>query len=159
MAQRIEGKAIGITVDGVRLDCQADMTLTITVDTETDDPCKEWEEDGGLVTSTVSWGDPSASQINWEATGSSAMLIESVGAGANNDGYLDLFGKVINGSNPYVDIEILVPALNATTEGRLFTGSGILTNLALNAPVTGKGTQDFTITGKGKPTWEDVPFA
>lgn len=155
--ERVEGKLISVVADDVAMGCQQDITINFNINTETDEPCKPIlaGTDGVSASKAVSWANPYATEISWDATFNAALLIETV---TSNPNYIDLVDKLVNKSEVEVTIEVLIPTMGTGTIGKKFEGIGIMSGLSLNAPTSGKANQDVTVTGKGKPTWTDVPF-
>lgn len=147
---RIEGKYVGTKVNGVFLRCQGDATYTITINTETDDPCKKLDYTGtdlAGVVSSIDWEDASVSSANWTLDVTQALFFNE------EDDEVDIEDEVINKDNAVFDVQFVVPANGAGTVSRIMEGSATLTSIAIGAPSSGKATKDLSFQGKGKPTW------
>ena len=148
--ERIEGKVVGVKADGTFLRCQADATLNITINTETDDPCKALDYTGtdvGGVTNVIDWEDPSVSTGSWTIDVSKSMFYDSL------EDEVDFVDQVLNEDNAIFGVQFVIPSNGAGTFSRIFEGDAILTSIALGAPSSGKATEDLSFQGKGKPTW------
>lgn len=154
--ERIEGKVVGVKVNDKFLRCQADATLNITINTEQDEECKDLDYVGNDVSGTsgsLTWEDSSISTVTWSIDLNAGMFYDTI------SGEVDFVDEVVNKDNVVFSVQFVIPSKGNGTSAKYFEGDAVLTSLSLNAPTTGKATQDLSFTGKGKPTWTKVPYA
>lgn len=153
--ERIEGKVVGVKIEDQFLRCQADATLNITINTEQDEECKDLDYVGDNVagaSGNLIWEDSSISTAAWSIDLNAGMFYDSVA------GEVDFVDEVVNKDNVVFSVQFVIPSKGEGTSAKYFEGDAVLTSLSLNAPTTGKATQDLSFTGKGKPTWTKVPY-
>lgn len=151
--QNLEGRLIGITIDGNYYNCQTAGDLTLGTSLTKNPICKP-NPNGGL---SIAWETSNVDSKNWQITFSAQAFLDSIVGYKNNNDLIELF---ING-NLQVDVEFLTSA-NLTDEENyehdfLFEGPGLLGTVKLNAPAQGGSTYDVTITGNGAPTFTLIP--
>lgn len=155
-SNKIPGHLFGFSINGVKIRCQADATLNITVNTSEDDLCKP-ENDEIADGNFVPWTTSTADSRTWNLDISAAMLRDTF-APANDNVAIDKM--IIDGSIYVDDIEFgTAPGQKFATFGVLYSGSGLLTGFTLNAPVTGAATQDITILGSGPLVRTTIPMS
>lgn len=151
--QVLQGKLIGVSVDGEFPDCQTDATLTLTVNTEETDPCKPAP---GESSSSADWVKPTVSS-------KTGTLDFSAKAWASSSGYnqSDIAEKIINGD---AKVEWQFMTIQTTDfnenheEAWVFSGDGILTSLAITGAAAGEATYDTSILLYDKPTLVRTPI-
>lgn len=152
MAGVLQGKLIGVKINGSFLRCQTDATLTINVNVTEDDPCKPTESDS---TNGASWTTHSVDTKDWSVS-VTAKTFADVSAGLLDNG--DIAGLMIDG-NP--SVEMTFQTIQTTDYDYssifLYEGTGTLTSFNLNAPVDGESTYDLEITGNGALTYTETP--
>ena len=147
--ERIEGKVVGVKVNDEFLRCQADATLNITINTEQDEECKDLDYVGDNVagaSGNLIWEDNSVTSVVWSIDLNAGMFYDSI------VGEVDFVDEVVNKNNVVFSVQFVIPSKGTGTSAKYFEGDAVLTSLSLNAPTTGKATQDLSFTGKGKPT-------
>ena len=152
MAGVLQGKLIGVKVNGQFLRCQTDATLSITVNTMDDDPCKPTEEDS---TNGTSWITHSIDTKTWNVS-VTAKAFADVQAGVLDNG--DITNLMITGDP---SVEMTFQTIQTTDYDHpsifLYEGTGTLTSFNFNAPVAGEATYDLEITGNGELQYTETP--
>lgn len=144
------GNIIGVRLGGIWLDCQVDATLNMTVNVTEDDPCKPNPDD--LEQGSTPWVERTADTRDWSIDFSQKLMKDSLAA-ANPD-----LGEMIINDEINVEVEFMtLPGQTKSNYDFVYSGTGILTNFTLNAPVTGAATTDATISGNGALTYVKVP--
>lgn len=145
MADVLQGKLIGVTVNGEFVDCQVDATLNLAVATEETDPCKPAP---GESSADASWAKPTVGTR-------SGTVDFSIKSFATSTGFnqADISNLIINGD---ATVEWQFMTIQTTDyshdEAWVYSGSGILTSQSINAPSTGESTSDTSIVMVDKPT-------
>lgn len=146
----VSGSVIGVRIGGVWLPCQTDATLNLTVNVTEDDPCKPDPADEDV--SDIAWVERTADSRDWSIDFSQKLMRNSLLA-ENPD-----IGELIVDGNVDVEVEFMTrPGQTKSDYDFVYSGSGILTNFTLNAPVTGSAITDSTISGNGPLTYVKVP--
>ena len=145
----IKGSTYLISVNGEKLTCQLDATLTLGQDMESEDACKNITPNSGGIT----WQDDTAGNKNWEVSGSGKVE-------ANDDTTLTtlrtLAKHFITSNEP---IEVSVGTNDATLPiAETYSGTAQITSLTANFPATGSATYDYTFTGKGALELTETPI-
>lgn len=151
--KNLEGRLIGITINGDYYNCQTTADLTLGTSLTKNPVCKP-SPTGSL---SVPWETSNIDSQNWAITFSAQSFLDSISGTKNNNDLLEL---IISG-NLNVDVEFLTSDALTTEEGYdhdfIFEGPGILATVKVNAPGTGGSTYDVTITGNGAPTFTLIP--
>lgn len=151
MANELPGKLLGVTIDGVFINCQIDATLTLTNNLTESTPCKpsptEAYKGGQPIKRTVDSRD-------WTITYSAKAFANAVAGNQNT-----LAQRMLAGGNPYVTVTFQTIQ---TTDydfpiAFVYEGEGVLQDLAINAPQDGDATHDGTIVANGDLTYTEVP--
>jgi len=151
MAGVLQGKLIGVKINGSYLRCQTDATLAITVNTTDDDPCKPTEDD---TTGSVSFVTHSIDSKAWTVTVTAKAFADQV-VGLLDNG--DIAALMIG--NPSVEMTFQTIQTTDYDYSSIFVyeGSGTLTSFTHNAPAAGESTYDLEITGNGALTYVETP--
>lgn len=139
MANIVQGSAFLVGVDGEKLTCQLDSTITMSQDMETEDACKS--VDG---TSSIRWADDTAGQKSWEVSGSGKVEDTDVTTKATLRALVEHWRT----SNEPIEVSV------GTNDPQLsfvetYSGTAQITSLTANFPANGSATYDYTFTGKG----------
>lgn len=152
MAGELQGKLIGVKINGSYIRCQTDATLSITQDVTDNDPCKPTEEE---ATNGASWAGHTAGTKSWTIS-VTAKTFADVAAGTLDNS--DIAALMITGDN---SVEVTFQTIRTTDYAFasvfLYEGTGTLTSFTHNAPVDGDSTYDLEITGNGALTFEETP--
>ncbi len=152
MAGAIQGKLIGVKVNGTYLRCQTDGTLTITTNTTDTDPCKPSEEE---ATNAASWVTHSIDSKAWTIS-ATAKTFADVAAGVIDNS--ELANLMIVGTP---SVEVTFQTIRTTDydfdEIWVYEGTGTITSFTINAPGAGESTYDIEITGNGALTYTETP--
>lgn len=151
--QNLEGRLIGVKIDGNFYNCQTAGDLTLGTSLTKNPICKP--NPSGTI--SVAWETSNVDSKNWQITFSAQSFLDSITGYKNNN---DLITSFVNG-NLQVEAQFLTSANLTDTENYehdfLFEGAGILGTIKLNAPAQGGSTYDVTITGNGEPTFTLIP--
>ena len=152
MAGALQGKLIGVKLNGVYVRCQTDATLTITSNTTDTDPCKPGEDES---TNASSWVTHSVDSKAWTLS-VTAKSFADIQAGVLDNN--DVAALMITG-NP--EVEITFQTIRTTDYDHdaifVYEGTGTLTSFTVNAPSTGESTYDIEVTGNGALTFTETP--
>lgn len=143
MATAINGKLLGVTVNGVKLRCQTDATLTIAQDTESGEACKD---DNGWVENFIT-------SKNWSISVTAKAFLDNIQLNQ-----ADLIALML-GNTDTVEVEFLsdaTPGVHSYPENQVFAGDAIISNFDWSAPV-GESTYTIDFTGTGAPTFTRIP--
>lgn len=151
--QNLEGRLIGITIDGNYYNCQTNADLTLGTSLTKNPVCKPSPTGG----STIAWDTSNIDSRNWVITFSAQSFLDSITGTKNNN---DLLSAFILG-NLSVEAQFLTSDALAAAEGYdhnfIFEGVGILSTIKVNAPAQGGSTYDVTITGNSAPSFTLIP--
>lgn len=149
----VTGKTYQVSVNGERLKCQLDSTITFTQDMESEDACKPEFTTGsaGIV-----WTDDTAGNKSYEISGSGKIEDDGSTISATNLSTCRTLSKHFIESNDPIEVSVgtVDPNLDMTVT---YSGTAQITSFTLNFPATGGATYDYTFTGKGAPTQTDTP--
>lgn len=142
----LKGGVIGLSINTTELQCELESSLSITINTTENDPCKPLSTEDYK---SASWTDPTVDTKSWTITGSAKAFADAV---AFNQ--LDLLELLVNG-DPIVQVQFYTKEHPDYDYDQIatFTGTGILSLDSWDAPAQGESTYSFTIEGKGKPTF------
>ncbi|MEI2271830.1 phage tail protein [Sphingobacterium sp. ML3W] len=149
--QVLPGSVIGITINGKEIQCELESSMSITVNTSDNDPCKPSSTEAYKA---AKWTDPTVDSKSWEITFNAKAFADSVEF--NN---LDMLELLING-DPIVEVQFYTkqhPDYDFD-EIAIFSGKGVLSMDDWTAPAEGESTYSGTIAGKGKPTFVRTPI-
>jgi|ERR1700744_170197 len=154
--QNLEGRLIGVTIDGNYYNCQTAGDLTLGTSLTKNPICKP-NPTSGAGALAIAWESSNVDSKNWQITFSAQSFLDSITGYKNNN---DLIAAFVTGTL-LVDVQFLTSAALTDTENYehdfLFEGQGILGTVKLNAPAQGGSTYDVTITGNGMPTFTLIP--
>lgn len=151
MADVLQGKLIGVTINGEFVNCQVDATLTLNVATEETDPCKPAP---GESSANASWAKPTVGTR-------SGTVDFSIKTFATNTGFnqADISEIIIDGD---AKTEWQFMTIQTTDydheEAWVYSGEGIFTSQSIAAPSTGESTSDTSIVMYDKPTIVRTPI-
>lgn len=152
--QNLEGRLIGVTINGNYYNCQTAGDLTLGTSLTKNPVCKPNPTNGSL---SIAWETSNVDSKNWQITFSAQSFLDSITGYKNNNDLLQYF---ITG-NLIVDVQFLTSANLTDAENYqhdfIFEGSGLLSTIKVNAPSQGGSTYDVTITGNGTPTFTLIP--
>lgn len=149
MAKAIPGKLLAVTINGQKYRCQTDGSLNITANLSEDDPCKP---DDQSTPAEAGWVTRSVDSRDWSMSFSAKSFSDNIQA--HNS---DVSSLMIDGDLD-VEVEFLTtPGQHSFPEDIVYSGSGILANFTLNAPVTGGSTYDVEVSGNGPLTLTRIP--
>lgn len=149
---QIAGNIIGVQINDEWLQCQAEATLNLVLNTSESPICK-------VLDGTASAGAPykryTDDSREWNITTNNALLKDSF-ATLNNG---------VNLAKLFVDGDYYIQSvLFRTAEGQQFAdndmiyeGSAFLTNFSITAPATGANTTSATFQGDGELTYSYPP--
>ena len=151
MAGALQGKLIGVKIEGDYIRCQTDGTLAITVNTTDDDACKPTETD---TTNGASWTTHSVDSKAWTVSVTGKTFADSVTGAIDNSGIAALML-----GNPSVEMTFQTIKTTDYDFPNIFVweGTGTLTSFTQNAPIDGDATYDLEITGNGALTYTETP--
>lgn len=141
----LEGKFLQFGVGTEYYACQTTGSLTININTDTEDPCKPEEGDEG----GIGWDEIVASSKSWTASMSAKAFADELAM--NN---ITISELLINGDGK-VALKFQTRQLTGYTHPMIFVyeGTAIITEQTINADATGSATQDVTFTGTGALTF------
>lgn len=148
----LQGKLLGVKVNGVFVRCQTDATLNININVTDDEPCKPTETD---TTNGTSWTTHTVDSKDWSLS-VTAKAFADVEAGIfdNSD-----IAELMTVGNP--SVEAVFQTIQTTDYNHpavfLYEGTGTLTSFSHNAPSDGESTYDLEITGNGALTFTKTP--
>lgn len=141
----IEGKVLSVTVNGKKLDCQTDGTLTITKELTTDEPCKD---------ATGKWTTTRVTSKSWTISVTARAFLENV-ATMNQ---LDILDLMLDDADTPVEIEWLsTPGLHDGDLDVVLSGEAMLPNFTWNAPGADLSTYTIDFNGTGPLTKLEIP--
>lgn len=150
MAGKMPGKLLALTIGGRKLRCQTNGTLTLGTSLTQDDPCKPDDVSTGTVAGE--WETSTVDSRNWKISVDAASFLDDL----RENGF-DLVDQFVNESLA-VEVEFLTtPGDHDFPEDVVFSGSGLIDTLTLNAPAKGNSTYTASITGNGAPTFTRIP--
>lgn len=150
MAGKLPGKLLAVTIGGRKLRCQTSGTLTLGTSLTQDDPCKPDDVSTGSIEGE--WETSSLNSRNWKIAVDASSFLDDLRLNE-----LDLIELFVGGELE-VDVEFLTtPGDHAFPEDMIFSGSGLIDTLTLNAPAAGNSTYNVSITGNGAPAFTRVP--
>jgi len=146
MANQIPGKIIGVQIGDQWLQCQAEATLNMVVNTSEDPLCKELESEGD----DVPFKNFTADSREWSIDVSPSLLKDSFATGNNG----------VNLGKLFVDGDVNIPSVLFRTKvgqqfadnDMIYEGAAILTNFSITAPTDGANTTSATFQGTGALT-------
>lgn len=152
MAGVLQGKLIGVKVNGSYIRCQTDATLTLTVNTTEDDPCKPTEEE---ATNAAAWITRTVDTKDWNVSVTAKSFADVLAGFLDNS---DIAALMIEG-DPNVEMTFQTIRTTDYDYSSIFVyeGTGILTSFTHNAPEAGQSTYDLEISGNGALTFEETP--
>ena len=152
MAGALQGKLIGVKVNGTYIRCQTDGTLAITVNTTDDDPCKPTETE---TTNGSSWTTHTVGSKGWTISVTGKTFADVLTGFIDNS---EIAGLMITGDP---SVEVTFQTIKTTdydyTNVFVYEGTGTLTSFTQNAPIEGDATYDLEITGNGALTYTETP--
>lgn len=149
MAGSIQGKLLAVTVNGTKLRCQTDGTLTLTANLTEEDPCKP---DDDTPIEEAGWVTRSVDSRDWSIAVSAKSFLDTIQA--NGSDMAELF---VNGDLE-VEAEFLsTPGQHDFPEDIVYSGSALISSLTLNAPVSGGSTYDLELSGNGPLAFTRIP--
>lgn len=150
MAGKMPGKLLALTVDGRKLRCQTNGTLTLGTSLTVDDICKPDDVSPGAA--DAEWETHVIDSRNWKISVDAASFLDDL----RENGF-DLIEQFISDSLA-VEVEFLTtPGDHDFPEDVIFAGLGSMDTLTLNAPAKGNSTYSVAITGNGVPTFTRIP--
>ncbi len=146
----ISARNVQIQLNGDYVPCQLDLTLNITQNTSTEDPCKP---DPANIDAGASFNTYSVDSKDWSVTFSARQFADELAL--NN---IELSELIINGDGRLAMIINTVQGANWSHPLIFeYAGEVIITSLDLNAPATGSATYDVTLQGAGPLTFTKTP--
>lgn len=143
----VSGKVIQSTIDGERLNCQLEGSLSLSQDFENEEACKP---DYAGSASAITWVTQTAGDKSWEITGSGKVEDTFTQTTA-----LALDKHFIESNEP---IEVTFGSVDPTLANTItYTGSAFISSWSLTAPTTGSATYEYTLTGNGAITRTVTP--
>lgn len=148
MAGVLQGKLIGVRVNGSNIRCQTDATLAITIDTTDNGDCKPLEAQS---TNSNSWITHTVSTKKWTISVSAKSFVDQV-TGALDNGDIAL---MLTAGTPEVEIVFQTTRTVDYDFDHIFIyeGTGTITSFTQNAPIFGQSTYDLEVTGNGALTY------
>lgn len=141
MATAVNGKLLAVTINGTKVRCQTDATLTIGKDTESGEACKD---DSG-------WAENFVTSKNWSISMTAKAFLDSIEL--NQSDIIEL----MLANDDAVEVEFLSDASTGTSaENIVFSGYAIMSNFDWSTPV-GESTYTVDFTGTGEPTFNRIP--
>lgn len=149
-SNKVPGNIIGVTFGGVWYRCQTDATLNLTVNVTEEDACKP--EPGDEIAGDIPWVERTADSRDWSIDFSANLMRNSLAA-SNPD-----IGKLIVDGDVDVEVQFMTRVGQTKSDyDFVYSGSGIVTNFTMNAPVTGGATTESTVSGNGALTYVIAP--
>lgn len=146
MSNKLPGRLLGVTVNGVYYKCQTSADLNLTAATTTDETCKP---DQGTSGDPIGWVTRTVDSKDWTITFSAKSFADGLGASGNALSRLFIEG----------DLSCTAHFMTNPNQGDgiistdvLYVGEGLLSGLKINAPEKGSSTYDATIVGNGPLT-------
>lgn len=151
MAGSIGGKLLAVTVNGVRIRCQTDATLTLTTNMTDDDPCKP---DDNTPAAEASYVTRTVDSRDWTLSVSAKSFLDNIEMNQS-----DLSELFIQG-NLDAEVEFLsTPGQHNYPEDVVYSGSAIISSITINAPASGASTHDTEFSGNGPMSITRIPVA
>lgn len=143
---QIAGNIIGVQIGDDFLQCQAEATLNMVVNTSEDPLCKQLEAEGDAIP----FKDYTAVSREWSIDVSSSLLKDSF-ATLNNAINL---GKLFVDGNVNISSILFRTKVNQqfADNDMIYEGAAILTNFSITAPTEGSNTTSATFQGTGELT-------
>lgn len=152
MAGKLPGKLLAVTINGRKLRCQTNGTLTLGTSLTQDDPCKPDDVSTGTVAGQ--WETSTVNSRNWKIAIDAASFLDDLRL--NQMDLIELFV----GGDLEVDVEFLTtPGDHDFPEDVIFSGSGLIDSLTLNAAAAGNSNYNVSITGNGAPAFSRIPVS
>jgi len=149
----LQGKLIGVKVNGNFIRCQTDATLNIIINTTEDEPCKPTEEQS---TNEAAWITRTVDTKDWNVSVTAKSFADAVSGFIDNSDIATLM--VVGDPN----VEMTFQTIRTTDYNYasifVYEGTGILTSFTQNAPEEGQATYDLEISGNGALTFEETPI-
>ncbi len=149
----LQGKLIGVKVNGEYIRCQTDATLNIVINTSEDEPCKPTEDQ---ATNAAAWITRTVDTKDWNVSVTAKSFADEVSGMIDNS---DIAALMIEG-DPNVEMTFQTIRTTDYNYASIFVyeGTGILTSFTQNAPEAGQATYDLEISGNGALTFEETPI-
>lgn len=149
---QIPGNIIGVQIGDEWLQCQAESTLNIVLNTSENPICKVLD---GTGTPGAPFKNFNADTREWNITTNNALLKDSF-ATANNGVNL---AKLLIDGNYYINSILFRTAQDQqfADNDMIFEGSALLTNFSITGPATGANTTSATFQGDGELTYSFPP--
>lgn len=153
MADKIPGNVIGVQIGSTWLQCQADASLNIVVNTSEDALCKKL--DGTGDTGTAPWKTFNIDSREWDISVSGSLLRDSL---ASSNDPVNLAKLIIDGDMAITNV-LFRTAQDQTASDfdMVYSGPAILTNFTLNGPASGANTTSASFKGNGDLTYTYTP--
>ena len=137
----VSGKVIQSTIDGERLSCQLEGSLSLSQDFENEEACKP---DYAGSASAITWVTQTAGDKSWEITGSGKVEDTDKATKATLRALVEHWRT----SNEPIEVSVGTNDPNLSFV-ETYTGTAQITSLTANLPANGSATYDYTFTGKG----------
>ena len=142
----LSAKNVQIQLNGDYVPCQLDLTLNITQNTSSEDPCKPSPEN---IDQGATFNEYSIDSKDWSVTFSARQFADELAL--NN---IELSELVINGDGKLAMIINTIEGTNYPHPLLFeYAGEVIITSLDLNYPATGSANYDVTLQGAGDLTF------
>lgn len=146
----ISAKNVQIQSEGRYFACQLDLTLNITQNTSTEDPCKP---DPTNIDQGATFNVYTVDSKDWSVTFSARQFADELKLNQ-----IELSELVINGDGRLPIIVNTIDSVNYPHPMLFeYAGEVIITSLDLNYPATGSATYDVTLQGGGDLTFTKTP--
>lgn len=142
----LPGKLLGVTVNGVYYKCQTNADLNLVAAVTADDTCKP---DQGAGSDPVGWITRTVDSKDWTITFSAKSFADGLSASGNSLSRFFISGDLTVQAHFMTNPNLGNGVISADI---LYSGSGLLTGLKINAPEKGSSTYDVTIVGNGPLT-------
>lgn len=152
MAGALQGKLLGVKINGNYIRCQTDATLAIAISTSDEEGCKPTETE---ATNSQSWGTNKVNSKSWTLSVTAKTFADVVSGTVSNS---EIANAMITGT-PSVEVSFQTIKTSDYSFPNIFIyeGTGTLTSFTVNAPIEGNGTYDLEITGNGALTYTEIP--
>lgn len=152
MAGAIQGKLIGVKINGTYIRCQTDATLAITANTTDSDPCKPSEDE---ATNAASWVTHSVDSKAWTVSVTAKTFADDVAGVIDNT---EIANLMITGTP---EVEVTFQTIKTTDYDHasiwVYEGTATITSFTVNGPGSGESTYDLELTGNGALTYTETP--
>lgn len=154
-AKVIAGKWIKLKINGEFVQCQLDLSLNITNNTSTEDPCKP--EDPSLGASNNFY---TIDSRDWTVDFNGKQM--SAELAMNGVNQADLVRLVLTGDS---QMDVIIGGEPASTTNypydtfQEYSGTVLLTELALTWPATGSSTYDASFQGNSDLVFVETPVS